>query len=141
MTAMKRIAIPVVALLAAGCSGDGGSYSPTAPSPWTTPPPQSANLAGTWTGTVGVTWEEGGGCVLATTATFAQNGSTVSGTLTGPSSSDCIRENQFRFEGTLEGDFLHGSILSTDSAWPTSGRVSGDQLSMTAFNVRWDLRR
>ena len=122
----KFATIMLLALLAAACSGDGRSYAPTEPLA------PAANLAGTWAGTVSITWEDGDSSAGPATATFTQNGSAVSGTL-GP--------NQYRFEGTLEGNSLHGSIIFPEFTWPTFGQVAGDHLTMGAFNVRWDLRR
>jgi hypothetical protein len=133
----------VAALLLTSCSGDGRSHTPTQPFSPSPPLPPAANLTGTWTGTVGVTYDAGpgeeGSCAEPVTATFEQSGSAVSGTLT--DSLGCHSSNQYRFEGTLEVNLLHGSIIFPEFTWPTYGEVSGDHLVMTAFNVRWDLRR
>jgi hypothetical protein len=86
-----------------------------------------------------VTWDEidgGGGCSGPVTVTFAQSGSAISATL--PEVAGCIGE-PMRFEGTLKGNALRGSIGTF--AWSTSGQVSGDHLTMGAMNVSWDLRR
>jgi hypothetical protein len=99
----------------------------------------TTNLAGTWVGTAKVTWDEidgGGGCSGPVTVTFAQSGSAVSATL--PAVAGCINE-PMRFEGTVKGDALRGSIGVFN--WHTSGQVSEDHVTMAATNVSWDLRR
>jgi hypothetical protein len=88
-----------------------------------------------------VTWDEidgGGGCSGPVTVTFAQSGSAVSATL--PAVAGCLNE-PLRFEGTLKGNALRGSIVFPTFTWSTSGQASEDHVTMAATNVSWDLRR
>ena len=126
--------VALVGLTVVACE----SGSPTTP---TTPTPTTTNLAGTWAGTASVTWDEmdgGGGCSGPVTVTFAQSGSAVSATL--PEVAGCINE-PMRFEGTLKGNALRGSIVFPTFTWSTSGQASEDHVTMGATNVSWDLRR
>lgn len=134
--------VALVGLSVVAC-GSGSSTSPTPSAPTPTPPTSlpATNLAGTWAGTASVTWDEsdgGGGCSGPVTVTFAQSGSAVSATL--PEVAGCIK-NPLRFEGTLNGNVLKGSIVFPTFTWPTSGQASEDHVTMAAMNVTWNLRR
>ena len=142
------VLLTLLGLAAAACDGRSAYRSPTAPEVPATPatpapPPPAVDLTGAWAGTVTVTWDEmdgGGSCSLPVIATFTQNGPAVSGSLTGPSTS-CIQDNQFRFEGALEEIDLVGTFVFPEFTWPAFGRVSETGLTVSAFNVRWELRR
>ena len=117
--------------------GLGNSTTPTTPTSLL----PAASLSGTWSGTAKVIWDEidgGGGCSGPVTVTFAQSGTAVSATL--PEVPRCIAE-PLRFEGTLTGNVLRGSIVFPAFTWPTSGQASDDHVTMAALNVSWDLRR
>jgi hypothetical protein len=128
--------VALVGLAVVACES-GSSTTPTTPTSMS----PAARLAGTWTGTANVIWHEldgGGGCSGPVTVTFAHSGSAVSATL--PAVSECIKE-PLRFEGTLTGNVLVGSIVFPIFTWPTSGQASEDHVTMAAMNVSWNLRR
>ena len=141
----------LVVLAMAGCDRESNSWrSPTAPetpaSPVPTPTPTPgppADVAGAWAGTMTVTWDEmegGGSCSEPVTAKFTQVGAAVSGPL--KDTVECYSSSPFWFDGTAEGDFLYGSLYyEGGGAWATTGRVEGERLTFTAFNVVWELRR
>lgn len=141
-----RVLFLLTALAVAGCDdGRPGFRSPTAPdAPTATPPPQPAtDVTGAWSGTVTSTWDEmdgGGSCAEPVTAEFVQHGSSFVGTLI--DATVCGPSHRIRFEGTIGGEVLTGSLIHSDGlTWTTSGRVSGDRMSFFAFNVVWELRR
>lgn len=130
--------VALVGLTVVACDSDS-SRTQTPPTTPTSVP--AINLAGTWAGTARVTWDEtegGGGCSGPVAVTFAHSGSAVSATL--PKVAGCLNE-PLRFEGTLSGNVLRGSIVFPAFTWPTSGQASEDRVTMAAKNVSWDLRR
>lgn len=139
------------ALLAAGvaaCDGSRSAYrsptapeSPAAPLPPSPPAPPAADLTGTWTGTRYVTFDEidgGGGCESPTTAVLEQHGARVLGTVSALAGG-CGSSQENRLEGVLEGTQLR--FRYPDIGWGGFGEVTGDQLILAAFNVRWVLRQ
>jgi hypothetical protein len=105
-------------LLASAC---GGGSSTSSDSNGTSP--SSVNLSGTWNGR----WTSVTGVSGATTSTFVQNGSTVTGEFrfTG---SPCFAAA--KFEGTIVGSDLTGTaraggIVVTMSGTVTSGSIDG----------------
>jgi hypothetical protein len=145
-------ALALLALFAvAGCDDQRSSYrSPTAPdapaapvTPTATPAPPAADVSGAWSGTVTASWDEidgGGSCAEPVTAEFEQRGSSFVGTLT--DGTQCGPRQQIRFEGTIAGVVLSGSLIHADGmTWATSGRVVGDQMSFFSWNLTWELRR
>jgi hypothetical protein len=134
-------------LAVAGCN-DGSSYrSPSAPEPPgpavpapEPPAPPAVDLSGNWSGTMTVTWDEldgGGTCVEAVTARFTQAGAAVTGAIT--ETAACSLETGYRFEGTLEGTFLHGAVSGAD--WSMFGLLDEEGLHLWAFNMGWNLLR
>src|SRR4029078_1236028 len=105
--------VAVVGFTVVACES-GSSTKPTPTSPAT-------NLAGAWVRTASVSWEDGGGCSGPVTVTFAQTRSAVSATL--PEVAGCIDE-PLRFEGTLTGNVLQGSIVFPTFTWRASGQAS-----------------
>jgi hypothetical protein len=127
--------VALVGLAAVACESRS-STTPTTPTS-----PSATTLAGTWTGTAKVTWDEidgGGSCSGPVTVTFAQSGSAVSATL--PNVAGCISE-PLSFEGRVTGTVLQGSIVFPTFSWPTYGHVSEGHATMAAMNAYWDLRR
>jgi len=154
------VACALFALLAFGCDGSGSGYrSPAVPddAPPTPPPPPATNVAGAWSGALTVIWDGGpygaGSCAGPATATFWQSGSVVTGRLFNTAAECEELAHRHEFVGSLEGDALHGNIGpgAITPGWPTSGRVEGGQLTLTAYstinngngtlNMRWELRR
>jgi hypothetical protein len=123
--------VAVVGLTVVACES-GSSTNPTRTSP------PATNLSGAWIGTASVSWDDGGGCSGPVTVTFAQSSSAVSATL--PEVAGCIDE-PLRFEGTLTGNVLQGSIVFPTFTWLTSGKASEGHVTMAAANVSWELRR
>jgi hypothetical protein len=107
-------------------TGPHSTISPT--------PAPAANLTGSWTGTY--TTNDGMDCdptvPLAASATFQQNGSTVTGSLlaTGPCGLG------YDFDGKLEGTLLRGSLSRGAFTGSASGTLaaSGTSLVMTPSN-------
>jgi hypothetical protein len=132
-----------------GCDGSPGYRSPTAPgtpptsgTPPPPPPPPSADLTGSWEGTLTVLWDEmdgGGSCEAPASASLAQTGATVTGTLV--SAPGCMQDREVGLDGLLEGDRLRGRLILPGYLWFAAGKLSGDRLSISAFNVTWELRR
>jgi hypothetical protein len=124
-------ALAVWAVLFAGC-GDSGS--PTSPVPFSpTPAPPGGDISGAWSGTYKT--NDFIDCdatrSLAAQATFQQNGSRVSGTLTanGPCGSG------YTFAGTLQGNTLEGEIAASGFGGGTAqGTLAGGNLIINAFN-------
>lgn len=136
----------LLVLVVGACDGSNSAYrSPTAPdgpaAPLPPPPPPAADLTGTWSGTRFVTFDEmdgGGGCESPATAVLEQRGGDVSGTVR-DFAGGCGSINENRLEGVLEGTQLR--FRFPDIGWGGFGEVAGDQLTFSAFNVRWVLRR
>ncbi|HEX7253563.1 MAG TPA: hypothetical protein VF376_11830, partial [Thermoanaerobaculia bacterium] len=120
-----------IAALHTACSD---SHSPTAPAAVPTPAPPASELSGTWVGTYKT--NDFIDCdvnqVLAAQATFQQNGSQVSGTLTanGPCGLG------YTFSGTIQGNTLSGSISASGFGGGTAqGTLAAGNLTMNVFNM------
>ena len=128
-----RFLFTVVMIVALGsaCSDSQPPTAAMAPNP--TPVPGS-DISGTWTGTYKTNdfIDCDANQVLAATATFQQNGSQVSGTLTanGPCGLG------YTFGGTLQGNTLAGGIAAPGFGGGTAqGTLSGGSLTMNVFNM------
>jgi len=143
----SRIAIVVVAALAvlasSACNDSKAYRSPSDPLP---PPPSGpppvTDLTGTWSGTLTVTYDPLDAdeiCTARVEALFTQEAGDVRGTLS--DGSECGSREPYSFSGRLRGDVLSGQFGFDRIFWSAVGRVSGDQLTIDALNVRWELRR
>ena len=117
-----------------GCSDSTSPTELRAPAPAPTPAPPAGNLSGTWIGTYKTNdvVDCDANQVLAAQATFQQNGSQVSGTLTanGPCGLG------YTFGGTLQGNTLAGGIAAPGFGGGTAqGTLSGGNLSVNVFNM------
>ena len=119
-----------ITILFGACSD---SHSPTAPTTQT-PAPPGGDISGAWAGTYRTNdiYDCDPNQVLAAQATFQQNGSNVTGTLTanGPCGLG------YRFTGTLQGNSLSGDISAAGFGGGTAyGTLAGGSLTMNAFNM------
>ena len=91
--------------------------------------PDTANMAGTWTGTF---QSDSSACASSQlTATFQQTGSQVTGTLSGTS---CGSSGVFK--GTVSGNHLTGSIeMLGCSGGAVSGTMEGTGLSLSVGDL------
>jgi len=124
----------LVAIVAFG-SACSDSNPPTAAMPPANPTPAPAgDISGAWVGTYKTNdiIDCDANQVLVATATFQQNGSQVSGTLTanGPCGLG------YTFGGTLQGNTLAGGIAAPGFGGGTAqGTLSGGNLTMNVFNM------
>ena len=109
-----------IALVPIGCQG---SYTVTGPSDGAVAP--AANIAGTWSRSFRS--DDSTGCGSSTaTATFQQNGATVTGLL---STSSCGVTGYFK--GTVQGNLLTGAVAMEGCVGGgASGTISGSELSL-----------
>jgi len=123
-----RALIVIAALLSAAACHESNTVSgPPGPA-------ASANVAGTWTGTYKT--NDAIDCnpsvLLDATATFNQNGSTVTGSLVAPGPCGL----NYVFTGTIQGDQLTGTLAAGVFVGSASGRVleSGKVLEIVPVN-------
>ena len=112
----RILAIVLCALLPAGCDSDGSS--PTAPTPQPLGPPETADVAGTWTATVTASSGDitGGGCLgnvaralqlsrtWTATVTIAQDGATLTSTSVEIAGVTCS------FGGSVSGNTVNATV-------------------------------
>jgi len=125
------LTLGLMAALDVGCSD---SHSPTAPNPVNPAPAPGSDISGAWTGTYKTNdvIDCDANQVLAAQATFQQNGSQVSGTLTanGPCGLG------YSFGGTLQGYILAGGIAAPGFGGGTAqGTLSQGNLTINVFNI------
>lgn len=140
---MRRPASPaplrflwIVGMMAALGFGCADSHSPTAPNVnHPTPVPPGGDISGTWAGTYQT--NDSIDCdatkILPAQASFQQNGSAITGTLTanGPCGLG------YTFAGTLQGNKLVGDLMSAAApgfSGSAQGVLSGSTLVISAAN-------
>ena len=127
---MRQKWAPWLLLLTLACKGNG----PSAP----TPPLSAQDLSGAWTGTFDSA--DFADCDRNTPAqaSFQQEGSTVTGTLSSPTNFCGPRDAQF--SGTLQGDTLAGTVTGSAvgngvyTNAHASGTLSGSSLEIEIVN-------
>jgi hypothetical protein len=114
------VLLVTIALVPIGCQG---SYTVTGPPGGAVAP--AANITGTWSGSY--VSDDLTGCGSSTaTATFQQNGATVTGLL---STSSCGVTGYFK--GTVQGNLLTGSVAMEGCVGGgASGTINGSELSV-----------
>ena len=133
--------VTLAALPLAGCN----ESSPTEPKALAatpiptltpTPLPPGGNIAGAWTGTYGSTdWLDCDTSIISPAqATLSQNGSDVRGTLTATGDPNGCPCGNLTFTGTLQGNFLQGTVGSPNQTWSVSGSLSGSTLDIALMN-------
>lgn len=129
---MKSLNLTLPAILVTGisflaaCSHD--RTSPTDSS--------SGNISGAWVGTLSS--DDSLDCDTSPApaqATFHQNGSDVSGTLTSSASAEQCGFATLTFQGTLEGNSLHGILNNFYPHASANGALAGGTLSIQIVNV------
>ena len=136
----------VAAALLAGCS-DSSPTEPKAltvatpiPTPTPTPLPPGGNIAGTWTGSyVSTGWLDCDTSIISPAqATLTQNGSDVRGTLTATGDPRGCPCGKLTFTGTLQGNYLEGTIGLPNQHWGVSGVLSASTLDISLLNLDRD---
>ena len=128
---MKIRTIVLSLSLLSGCGSDGSS--PAAPTPQPLGPPETANVAGTWTATISASTADivGGGCLgdvarglglsktWTTTVDVAQDGTTLTETSLGIEGLTCS------FSGTVTGNTVDATVDACTPDAISVGVISG----------------
>ena len=139
---MRAITILVIALLAGACSGDGGSYSPTAPTPPGVPTAPAIDQS-FWTGDATFVSCSGEGCSSTSYTTgFERSGVDWEVTLSG--SAIQLIENvgdffdSMLYRGTLDnGHFVASFRCEPGCIYPREVKVEGEfAAGSTSFEAR-----
>ncbi len=89
------------------------------------------DIGGYWSGTAATNAPDDCSAQTRASATFTQDGVSVTGTLSYGSSTDC-GVNPYTFDGTLFGNALVGTLTHGSSTGTLKGTLSGDSLELKA---------
>ena len=137
-TALALVALLTLALT--GCDRDGSGLSSPTAVPRPVPPP-SVDLTGRWAGSLTVVFDPGeGSCTAAASASFVQQGASVTGTVTNTGTA-CMADDVVRFEGTAYDDVVTGRLHVGEHVLAAYAVLLDERLLLTSWNMSWELRR
>jgi hypothetical protein len=128
-----------VAVLSGGACDRARTGSPVAPSA----APSGLDISGSWSGTKDITWDPmdgGGSCAIRVVARFDQQAATVRGRITDVDAVGCNHFQDIGVTGTVQAPWVYLALPASPGT-PAVGRMDGDRLIVTWFNVRWTLER